>query len=156
MGHYRLGHPGTRILLQCFLLLTALGFVHWAGMPLIRIHKKYFGFDRMDDIASLPLIFLLLNVVILLLLPADFAFLRHQEHEADRFALELTRDNRAAATGFIKLTQGVLGLPRHGCLYTAWRDTHPSLGDRLDFFNEYRPWQTGQPLKYEHFFKATQ
>jgi hypothetical protein len=30
------------------------------------------------------------------------------------------------------------------------------LGDRLDFFNEYRPWQTGQPLKYDHFFKATQ
>ena len=29
--------------------------------------------------------FLLLNVAILLLLPADFAFLRHQEHEADRF-----------------------------------------------------------------------
>jgi Zn-dependent protease with chaperone function len=50
----------------------------------------------MDDIASLPLIFLLLNVAILLLLPADFAFLRHQEHEADRFALELTRDNHAA------------------------------------------------------------
>jgi STE24 endopeptidase len=156
MGHYVLGHPGTRILLQSFLLLTALGFVHWAGRPLVKRYKKHFGFDRMDDIASLPLVFLLLNVAILLLLPADFAFLRHQEHEADRFALELTRDNRAAATAFVKLTQGVLGVPRHGWPYTAWRDTHPSLGDRLDFFNEYRPWLTGQPLKYEHFIRTTQ
>jgi STE24 endopeptidase len=156
MGHYVLGHPGPRILLQSFLLLTALGFVHWAGRPLVKKYKKYFGFDRMDDIASLPLIFLLLNVAILLLLPADFAFLRHQEHEADRFALELTRDNHAAATAFVKLTQGVLGVPRHGWLYSTWRDTHPSLGERLDFFNEYRPWQTGQPLKYDHFLKAIQ
>src|SRR5580700_9593915 len=66
--------------------------------------------------------------------------------EADRFAVELTRDNHAAATAFVKLTQGVLGVPRHGWLFTVWRDTHPSLGDRLDFFNEYRPWQEGQPL----------
>jgi STE24 endopeptidase len=156
MGHYVLGHPGTRILLQSFLLLTALGFVHWGGRPLVTKYKKHFGFDRMDDIASLPLILLLLNVAILLLLPADFAFLRHQEHEADRFALELTRDNHAAATAFVKLTQGVLGVPRHGWLYTTWRATHPSLGQRLDFINEYRPWQTGQPLKYDHFFKTTQ
>jgi STE24 endopeptidase len=157
MGHYVLSRtPPMRILEQSLLLLAALGFVHAAAGPLIKKYEKHFGFDHMDDIASLPLIFSLLNVAILLLLPADFAFLRHQEHEADRFPVELTRDNHAAATGFIKLTQGVLGVPRHGWLYAAWRDTHPSLGDRLDFFNEYRPWQTGQPLKYDHFFKATQ
>jgi len=155
MGHYVLGHPARRILAQSFLLLAALGFVHWAGRPLIRKYKKYFGFDRMDDIASLPLIFLLLNVAILLLLPADFAFLRHQEHEADRFALELTRDNHAAATAWVKFQQEGLIMPRKGWLYTAWRDTHPSIGDRIDFDNEYRPWQTGQPLKYDRFFKAT-
>lgn len=154
MGHYVLGHPASRILLQSLLLLAALGFVHRAGTPLVRRYKRHFGFDRMDDIASLPLIFLLLNVAILLLLPADFAVLRHQEHEADRFALELTRDNHGAATAFVKLTQGVLGVPRHGWLYAAWRGTHPSLGERLDFFNTYRPWQTGQPLKYGHFFKT--
>jgi STE24 endopeptidase len=156
MGHYVLGHAPIRILVQSLLLLAALGFVRAVARPLINKYKKQFGFDSMDDIASLPLIFLLLNVAILLLLPADFAFLRHQEHEADRFALELTRDNHGAATAFVKLTQGVLGVPRHGWLYTAWRDTHPSLGDRLDFFNNYRPWQTGQPLKYGHFFETTQ
>jgi Zn-dependent protease with chaperone function len=155
MGHYVLGHPGTRILFQSFLLLTALGLVHCAAGPLVKRYKSQFGFDRLDDIASLPLVLLFLNVAILMLLPADFAFMRHQEHEADLFALELTRDNHSAGTAFVKLTQGVLGVPRHGWLFTAWRGTHPSLGDRLDFFNEYRPWQTGQPLKYDHFIKTT-
>ena len=153
LGHYVLGHVRNTLLVLSSLLLTALGLVHWAAGPLIRKYKKWFGFDRLDDIASLPLILLLMNLSLLLLLPAYNAFLRHQEHEADRFAVELTRDNHAAAEAFLKLTQGVLGVPRHGWLSAAWRDTHPSLGDRLDFFNEYQPWQTGQPLKYDRFIK---
>jgi Zn-dependent protease with chaperone function len=36
MRHYVRGHPARRILAQSFLLLTAPGFVHWAGRPLIR------------------------------------------------------------------------------------------------------------------------
>jgi Zn-dependent protease with chaperone function len=96
-----------------------------------------------------------MNLSLLLLLPAYNTFLRHQEHEADRFAVELTRENHAAGTAFVKLTQGVLGMPRHGWIYTAWRDTHPSLGERLDFFNDYKPWQTGQPLKYDRFISTT-
>jgi STE24 endopeptidase len=153
MGHAVLGHVRNTLLMLSCLLLAALGMVHWAARPIIRHSKKRFGFDRLDDIASLPLILLLLNLSLLLLLPAYNALLRYQEHEADRFAVELTRDNHAAATAFVKLTQGVLGVPRHGWLFTAWRDTHPSLGERLDFFNEYRPWQQGQPLKYDRFFR---
>ena len=36
MGHYFLGHPARRILVQAFLLLAALGFVKWAERPIIR------------------------------------------------------------------------------------------------------------------------
>ena len=154
IGHRVLGHVRNTLLMLSCLLLTALGLVHWAAGPIVKHFRERFGFDRLDDIASLPLILLLLNLALLLLLPAYNALLRYQEHEADRFAVELTRDNHAAATAFIKLTQGVLGVPRHGWLFTVWRDTHPSLGARLDFFNEYRPWQKGQPLKYDRFFRT--
>jgi hypothetical protein len=71
-----------------------------------RRYKREFGLDHLDDIASLPSILLFLNVSLLLLLPAYNAFLRHQEHETDRFALELTHDNHAAGPAFVKLTQG--------------------------------------------------
>jgi STE24 endopeptidase len=78
---------------------------------------------------------------------------RHQEHEADRFALELTRDNRAAATTFVRLQQENLGVPRPGVLYLLWRGSHPSLGDRVDFANRYRPWEQGKPLRYGGLFR---
>jgi len=155
MGHYVLGHVVTAMLFWSCLLLVTLGLVHWSAGPSMKRYKKRFGFDRLDNIASLPLILLLMNVWLLLLSPAGLAFMRHHEHEADRFALELTRDNHAAATAFVKLTQGVLGVPWHGWLYTAWRDTHPPLGDRIDFDNGYRPWQTGQPLTYDHLLRKT-
>lgn len=135
------------------MLLLVFGLVHLTTGPILKRSRDRLGFDRLSDIASLPLILLLMNVALLLLLPLDFGFLRFQEHEADRFALELTRDNHAAATAFVKLTQRVLGVPRHGVLYTLWQDTHPALGDRVDFFNGYRPWQTGQTLKYGHLLR---
>jgi hypothetical protein len=56
--------------------------------------------------------------------------------------------------GIHKADKGVLGVPRHGLLYTAWRDTHPSMADRVDFFNTYRSWQTGQGLRYGKFIKT--
>jgi STE24 endopeptidase len=154
MGHFVLGHGRMLVLFQPCILLVVFGFVYWAASPILKKYKTRLGFEALSDIAALPLILLLANVALLVLLPLDFAFLRYQEHEADRFAVELTRDNHAAATAYVKLTQGVLGVPRHGWLYTLWRDTHPSLGDAVEFFNEYRPWQTGQPLKYGRFIDS--
>jgi Zn-dependent protease with chaperone function len=86
--------------------------------------------------------------------PLVLAFSRHQEHEADRFALELTRDNRAAATTFVRLQEENLSVPRPGPLFMLWRGSHPSLGDRVDFANRYRPWETGQELRYRHLFDS--
>ena len=78
-----------------------------------------------------------------MLTPAVLAFGRHVEHEADRFGLEITRDNHDCATAFVKLQQENLAVPRPGLLYKLWRSEHPPLGERIDFCNEYRPWETG-------------
>jgi Zn-dependent protease with chaperone function len=66
--------------------------------------------------------------------------------------LEITRDNHAAATAFVKLQAENLGVPRPGLLYKLWRASHPPIGERIDFCNDYRPWAHGQPLRYEHLF----
>lgn len=153
MGHYVLNHVVLGLAVSGGLILVGLGFVHVAAGRLARRWSGRFGFDRPSDIASLPLLVLLAHVANLALTPAGFAFSRHLEREADRFALELTRDNRAAARSFVELQRENLGYPRPGPLYRLWRSTHPSLGDRIDFANTYRPWERGEPLRYADRFR---
>jgi Zn-dependent protease with chaperone function len=75
------------------------------------------------------------------------------EHEADQFGLEITKDNHSAATAFVKLQMENLSNPRPGTLYKIWRADHPVLGDRIDYANEYRPWEKGEKLKFGEYFK---
>ena len=103
--------------------------------------------------ASAPLILLLAQVTILLGSPVINAISRSMEHEADRFALEITRTNRSAASGFVKLQEDNLAVPYPGWLSTVWRSTHPPIGERIEFCNTYRPWEAGQPLRYGHLFR---
>jgi Zn-dependent protease with chaperone function len=111
------------------------------------------GFDDLTDIASFPLLLLLGNVASFLLAPLVLGFSRHQEHEADRFALEITRDNHAAASAFVVLQQENLAVPRPGRLYVLWRSSHPPLAERVAFANGYRPWQSGRALRYARHFR---
>jgi Zn-dependent protease with chaperone function len=122
--------------------------VHRVARVVIARFSRRFRFDQLSDIASLPLLILLGTAVSFLATPLILAFSRHQEHEADRFAIELTRNNQAAATTFVRLQQENLSVPRPGLLYTLWRGSHPSLGDRVDFANRYRPWERGETLRY--------
>jgi Zn-dependent protease with chaperone function len=75
------------------------------------------------------------------------------EHEADRFGLELMQDNRAAAGAFARLQEENLSNPRPGMLYKVWRASHPPLGERIDFCNDYRPWEAGGDLRYGHLME---
>jgi hypothetical protein len=34
-----------------------------------------------------------------------------------------------------------------------WRASHPPVGERIDFSNDYRPWERNQPLVYERLFR---
>ncbi len=34
-----------------------------------------------------------------------------------------------------------------------WYGSHPTPAERIDFFNTYRPWKTGQPSKYSDYMK---
>jgi Zn-dependent protease with chaperone function len=148
MGHYVLGHTWQLILLGTALALFGAWVIHLTSGELIARYRDRFGFSELADVASLPLMALLFGVISLVLSPAILAFGRHVEHEADRFGLEITRDNHDCATAFVKLQQENLSNPRPSLLYKLWRADHPPLGERIDFCNEYRPWETGQPLRY--------
>jgi len=154
MGHYVLGHLVQGILVASVLIFVTLLLIHLISRPLLRRFGRRFGFDQLSDIASLPLLLLLVNVFSLFVMPIGLTFSRHIEHEADRFGLEITRDNHAAAQSFVELQKENLGVPWPDWFYKLWRGSHPSEGERIDFCNEYRPWETGQPLKYGHLFRA--
>jgi STE24 endopeptidase len=153
MGHFVLRHTLAFIVLAAILTTLSLYLVHRVAGRLIARFSHRFGFDDLSDVASFPLLLLLGSLVSLLLTPAVLAFNRYQEHEADRFALEVTRDSRAAATTFVRLQQENLSVPRPGTLYMLWRGSHPSLGDRVDFANSYRPWDQAKGLRYDHLFR---
>jgi Zn-dependent protease with chaperone function len=154
MGHYVLRHIVLLLVLNCLLTVASLWVVHRTAGALIARYQGRFGFDRLDDPASAPLLLLLASAAAFVAQPFALAGSRYLEHEADRFGLELTRDSRSAATAFVKLQAENLMVPRPARIYEVWRASHPSLADRITFCNEYRPWTTGAPLRYGDRFAA--
>jgi Zn-dependent protease with chaperone function len=152
LGHYVLGHVWTSVLVSSLLTLLGLWGAHLLSGFLLARFGARMGFRELADIASLPMLMLLLTLFSLVITPAALAFSRYHEREADRFALELTHDNRHAATAFVALQQENLAVPRPGRLYTLFRASHPSLGERVDFMNRYRPWERGLPGRYQARF----
>ncbi len=142
MGHYVLGHVVRSIVLGSLVILAGLFFVDRVGRWLIARFSGRLGFDRLSDVASVPLVLMLIEVSSLFLSPVALAYSRYQEHEADRFALDLTHANHSAAMAFVKMQSENLSNPRPGPFYKIFRSSHPSIGERIDFCNAYHPWRT--------------
>ena len=153
MGHYVLGHVAKSILFIAGLILATLYAAYRLQAGLITRFSTRIGFTELGDIASLPLVMLIVGVLGFAVTPVAAGYSRWQEHESDRFGLEITKNNHAAASAFVKLQQENLGVPRRSLLYKLWRADHPLLGERIDFCNAYRPWEEGKPGRYEHLFK---
>ncbi len=154
IGHYALGHVLQGLAVAAGLTFLGLAFVAAAIRQVIPRFTGRFGISRLDDPASLPVLILLAQLASFALTPVGYAFSRHIEHEADRFALEITHDNHAAARAFVALQRENLGFPRPSMLHTFFRSTHPSLGERIDFCNSYRPWSQNQPSRYAALFRS--
>ncbi len=153
MGHYVLNHIWWSIVYFGALSFAMFYLTYKSATFLLHRYHKRFGFKHLYDIASLPLLLLLINLFALLSSPLSNYVSRYMEHEADRFGLEITQNNEAAARAFIALQQKNLAIPYPGTVFTFWRSTHPSLGERIEFCNSYCPWKQHEPLKYAEYFK---
>jgi Zn-dependent protease with chaperone function len=153
MGHYVLHHIWKELAIFSVMIALLLYAVHrLAGAVIARQHVR-FGFTELSDVASLPLIMLLFSLAFFVVSPLALGITRHFEHEADRFGLEITRANRPAALSFVRLQEDNLANPRPHWLVRLFRASHPTLAERIEFANTYRPWETGQPLTYEHLLR---
>lgn len=129
------------------LMLGGFGLVHGVARWALPRARRRLGFERLDDPASLPLFVLCLTGLWLAVTPAFLMLNRHIEREADRFGLELSHENEAAA----RLFAGWVGdgeMARPDWFQRVFIDTHPSLAERIRMANDYRPWRAGAPLAY--------
>ncbi|MCA9682529.1 MAG: M48 family metallopeptidase, partial [Myxococcales bacterium] len=117
MGHYVLGHVRNSMMLAAVSIPLTLWLFHKVAGLVIARHRERLGFASLGDVAALPLFFLLTGLFGFVIAPLGNAWSRHQEHESDRFALEITHDNQACARAFARLQQTNLGNPRPGTLW---------------------------------------
>jgi STE24 endopeptidase len=101
---------------------------------------------------SVLLAILLFHILHLVALPPVNAFRQHVELEADRYALELTRDNLTQAQMLASFAIGKGRVSEWSPFFKLFRATHPSDATRIQLSNSYRPWQEGKPLVYERDF----
>ena len=132
-GHYVLGHVALGILLSGLGALAILFLVdRWVRRLLPDATARIAP-------ASLPTWVLAISLVSLLGQPVGLAISRHFEHQADRFALDLTRDNDAVAGALTELQLNNLSYPRPERWVVWLRASHPPLAERIEFANQYVP-----------------
>jgi Zn-dependent protease with chaperone function len=153
MGHYLMGHVWKAIILGGILNIFVFYSIDKVALWVINKSVGTFGVTKLHDIASLPLLMLLLSIFMFIVTPTVNAYSRYTETEADRFELELTKDNEASMSSMIKLHQTSLTLPRPGIVYKLWNYDHPTFEERVNFAKNYRPWEEGKALKYQKYIK---
>jgi len=153
MGHYVLHHIPILIGIISLMLLV-LFYISYllAGGRLSRWGARW-SIRSLDDLASLPMLLLLLSVLSFLATPAFNALSRHYEHEADRYGIEVLHGivpnvNQVAARYFEKSGEINLNDPAPSEWVKIWFYDHPTRPERIHFVATYDPWANGERGKY--------
>jgi STE24 endopeptidase len=139
MGHHVHADVWKFIAIQAGLLLAGFWLAHWLGRAAVPRFESRWGFESLSSIASLPLLYLAFNLAVLATTPAVNAFVRHVEHNADLFALDLTHDNDAAMSMIRKAAKLYWYVPTPGWFRRNFRTDHPPLDERARFLVTYHP-----------------
>jgi len=154
LGHYIMRDTWKELAIITTLLLAGFWLTDRLGRAAIRRFSRRWGFSELSDPASLPLILFFLTFLWLAFVPAFNLIHRHIEHEADRFGLELTHQNHAAAIVFIGDVQRGDDAPDWDTFFLVFQATHRSVAQRVEFANSYKPWEQGEPLVYGNVCKS--
>jgi STE24 endopeptidase len=136
MGHYVLHHIWNFV--AFFSVIMVAGFL-LVDRVARRVPARWpsLGIGGLAEPSSMPLLLLVLSVFVFLAGPAVNTFSRWQEHQADRFGLELTHDPAAAASSFIKFARFDLGEYEVNPWIEKILFSHPSLGSRIRYAQAY-------------------
>jgi len=148
MGHYVLGHIPKLLGFAAALLFVFfyLGY-RSIGWMLSRWGQNW-EIRGIDDWASLPALLVLLSILFFLASPLISAGVRHQEHQADQYGLEVTHgltpdSGQIAAQAFQVLGDVDLADPDPDEIDIFLFYSHPAIRDRVQFSLTYDPWSQG-------------
>jgi Zn-dependent protease with chaperone function len=138
LGHYTEGH----VLIG--LSLAALGFLFllWLASRLIDGAIRRWGpawkIQRVDELASLPLLLFIGSLFSFLTQPIGAVGSRYLEHRADDFGLRaisgiVDDPGQAAAHAFQRLGEIDLADPNPSSLVVFWLYDHPPIRDRVEY-----------------------
>ena len=151
MGHYVLHHIPKQTAIDSAIVLILL----YAGFRIVKsqVRSGRWGISSESELASLPLLLLVFSILGFLATPVFSGISRHFEHEADRYALEVTHGivpNAGQAGVHFFETSGVTNLadPDPNPFIVFWMFDHPSDPDRIRFMKNYDPWENGHSPRY--------
>ena len=135
------------------LLLVALGLGFHVFRWAVRRYGDTLALRGTGDLASLPLLFLLLLLFGFACTPFTNVVLRHMEHDADQYGLEVVRGivpdaPAVAAEAFQILGEANLEEPSPSWLDKAWFFDHAPIGERIQFAYSYNPWAHGESPRF--------
>ncbi|TCP29235.1 Zn-dependent protease with chaperone function [Scopulibacillus darangshiensis] len=138
MGHYVKHHllwgvAGSIVMALVGLFITAKILIwatsRWGGR---------LGIRHPGDIASLPVLLLIISLLSFIGSPIENAVSRHYEHEADKYAISLTHDKEAGISSFQKLTVAGLSDVNPPALVKFFMYGHPTMLERIQFIEGYK------------------
>ena len=128
LGHYKKGHIKKNIIFSIF--GTFIGLFIMAQIYNYLLPK--FGFQHPWDIGALPLLALIAGVWSFLTSPLGAGLSRKFEFEADRFAIDMTKNYDAFKSTMEKLVDQNLSNDEPNKLVEFWTHSHPSVKKRLE------------------------
>lgn len=137
MGHYVYDHMGWMFLGSVGSTLAMLFVLFILLGRIIRSAGRHWEIRAVGDVASLPLILLLVSVISFATAPVSNSISRAAEHAADEYAIQMTADTEAAIGAFQKLAISALSEPDPPFLVKLFRHTHPTMVERIQFIQDY-------------------
>ncbi|EIJ81923.1 Zn-dependent protease with chaperone function [Bacillus methanolicus PB1] len=137
MAHYVKKHLYIGIAGYLLLSLAGLYITSKAMNMAIRRWGNDLKISQVNDIASLPLILLIVSILMFASSPLSNVLSRYQEKQADQYAIEMTRDPAAAISTFQELTRAGLSQVNPPLLVKIFRYEHPTMLERISAMEDY-------------------
>ena len=140
MGHYLMNHMWWGLGIAILFIMFSLWLMDKTIHGVIRRFRTRFRFDKLSDIASLPLVLIFIYVINFAFQPITNSSSRFMERQSDKFGMDVTGvSGETAAIAFDKLSVYNLSDPDPSELVEFWFYSHPSLKKRMAFVRSYRP-----------------
>lgn len=127
LGHHVHHDIPRQLALQTGLTLVGL----WLASLALRWADGAFGFEGIDDIATLPVLMLVVGAISFLASPLTNWYSRRAERAADRYALRTTNDPAAFIATMIKLANQNLAVYNPPKWIEVLFEDHPALAQRV-------------------------